>query len=109
MLQVMNELTMDYESRIKAQSERITELEDLNQELQGFYDEYIKQQEHDYEEVHDKQQTAFDSERQQLTQDKLKMKTEALMMRTQVDKIKKTMEKEEERQAKLAVEKDSPR
>lgn len=103
----MNELTIDYETRLKAQSERITELEDLNQELQSFYDEYIRQQEHDYEEVHDQQQSAFDAERQHLTQEKLKMKTDALMMRTQVEKIKKNMEKEEEVQAKLRGEKDA--
>ena len=98
---------MDYEARLKAQSDRIKELEDLNQELQGFYDEYIKQQEYDYEQVHDKQQTAFDSERSKLTEEKVRMKTESLMMRTQVEKIKKTMEKEEEKQAKLVIEKDS--
>ena len=81
---VMTELTMDYEAKLKAQSERIVELEDLNQELQAFYDEYIKQQEADYEEVHDKQQSVFDTERTALNQEKLRMKTEALMMRTQV-------------------------
>lgn len=99
-------MTGDYEMRMKAQAERIVELEQLNMELQGFYDEYIAQQEIDYEEVHDKQQTQFDKERQDLTQEKLKMKTEALMMRTQVEKWKKNVENEYQLQARLAKDKE---